>query len=149
MNENAQIKDLENKYVFWDIDGTLAPYRFNNHVADPNGTNNGMSLKEIEDGVFLTRKPSKHMQNVLGTCNAKIKERLLVYEDKSKADTILQYCKTHNIDLNDVVYVDDVISFLREAERKGIKSYHISSFLDWDYQFISSRNDYAFSIHNG
>lgn len=21
--------DLENKYVFWDIDGTLAPYRFN------------------------------------------------------------------------------------------------------------------------
>lgn len=133
----------------------MAPYRFNNHVADPNGTNNGMSLKEIEDGVFLTRKPSKHMQNVLGTCNAKenivmghcqvkkemedkqpwldkyypmIKERLLVYEDKSKADTILQYCKTHNIDLNDVVYVDDVISFLREAERKGIKSYHISSF---------------------
>lgn len=176
MNENAQIKDLENKYVFWDIDGTLAPYRFNNHVADPNGTNNGMSLKEIEDGVFLTRKPSKHMQNVLDTCNAKenivmghcqvkkemedkqpwldkyypmIKERLLVYEDKSKADTILQYCKTHNIDLKDVVYVDDVISFLREAERKGIKSYHISSFLDWDYQFISSRNDYAFSIHNG
>lgn len=172
----AQIKDLEDKYVFWDIDGTLAPYRFNNHVADPNGTNNGMSLKEIEDGVFLTRKPSKHMQNVLGTCNAKenivmghcqvkkemedkqpwldkyypmIKERLLVYEDKSKADTILQYCKTHNIDLKDVVYVDDVISFLREAERKGIKSYHISSFLDWDYQFISSCNDYAFSIHNG
>lgn len=59
MNENAQIKDLENKYVFWDIDGTLAPYRFNNHVADPNGTNNGMSLKEIEDGVFLTRKTIK------------------------------------------------------------------------------------------
>ena len=47
------------------------------------------------------------------------------------------------------IYVDDVISFLREAERKGIKSYHISSFLDWDYQFISSCNDYAFSIYNG
>lgn len=24
--------DLEGKYVFWDIDGTLAPYRFNDHV---------------------------------------------------------------------------------------------------------------------
>ena len=165
MNENAQIKDLENKYVFWDIDGTLAPYRFNGHVADPDGTDNGMSLKEIGDGIFLTREPSKHMQNVLNTCNTKenivmghcqvkkemedkqpwldkyypmIKERLLVYEDKSKADTILQYCKMRNISLNDVVYVDDVISFLREAERKGIKSYHISSFLDWDYQFIPS-----------
>ena len=29
---------LKNKYVFWDIDGTLAAYRFNGHVADPNGT---------------------------------------------------------------------------------------------------------------
>lgn len=149
MNENAQIKDLEDKYVFWDIDGTLAPYRFNNHVANPNGTNNGMSLKEIEDGVFLTRKPSKHMQNVLGTCNAKENIVMGHCQVKKEMEEILQYCKTHNIDLNDVVYVDDVISFLREAERKGIKSYHISSFLDWDYQFISSRNDYAFSIHNG
>lgn len=35
--------------------------------------------------------------------------------------------------MKDVVYVDDVLVFLREAERKGIKSYHISSFLDWDY----------------
>lgn len=63
-----------------------------------------------------------------------IKDRLLVYEDKSKADTILQYCKEHGINVNDIVYVDDVIPFLREAERKGIKSFHISSFLDWDYQ---------------
>lgn len=30
--------------------------------------------------------------------------------------------------------MDDVISFLREAERKGIPSFHISSFLNWDYQ---------------
>lgn len=164
MNGNAQVKDLKNKYVFWDIDGTLAPYRFNNHVGDPDGTNNGMSLKEIEEGVFLTRKPSKHMQNVLNTCKAKkhivmghcqvkkemedkqpwldkyypmIKERLLVYEDISKAETILQYCRDNEIDLSEVVYVDDVIPFLREAERKGIRSYHISSFLDWDYQSIS------------
>ena len=64
MDENAQMKDLENKYVFWDIDGTLAPYRFNNHVADPNGTNNGMSLKEIEDGVFL---PENH-QSICRMC---------------------------------------------------------------------------------
>lgn len=164
MNGNAQVKDLKNKYVFWDIDGTLAPYRFNDHVGDPDGTNNGMSLKEIEEGVFLTRKPSKHMQNVLNTCKAKkhivmghcqvkkemedkqpwldkyypmIKEKLLVYEDISKAETILQYCKDNEIDLSEVVYVDDVIPFLREAERKGIRSYHISSFLDWDYQSIS------------
>lgn len=90
-----------------------------------------MSIQEIEKGVFLARKPSRRMQKVLSTCNAKenivmghcqvekemqdkqpwldeyypmIKERLLVYEDKSKADTILQYCKSHNINLDDAVY---------------------------------------------
>lgn len=119
-----------------------------------------MSLKEIEDGIFLDRKPSKHMQKILNTCEAKqhiimghcqvekemkdkeiwlnkyypiIKERLLVYEDKSKANTILEYCQKHNINLKDVVYIDDVIPFLREAEHKGIKSFHISSFLDYNY----------------
>lgn len=153
--------ELKNKYIFWDIDGTLAAYRFNGHVSDPEGTDNGMSLKEIEDGVFLKRKPSCHMQSVLSTCGAKqnivmghcqvqkeiddkqlwldkyypsITERLLVSEDKSKADTILQYCNDHDISLQDVVFVDDVIPFLREAERKGIKSFHISSFLDWDFE---------------
>lgn len=136
--------NLRNKYIFWDIDGTLAEYRFNGHVSDPEGTDNGM-----------------HMQMVLSTCGAKqnivmghcqvqkemddkqlwldkyypsITERLLVSEDKSKADTILQYCKDHDISLQDVVFVDDTIPFLREAERKGIKSFHISSFLDWNFE---------------
>ena len=65
--ESVSIKDLENKYVFWDIDGTLAPYRFNNHVADPTGTNNGMSLKEIEDGKGIP------MQNAVAEIEAKYK----------------------------------------------------------------------------
>ena len=63
--------DLENKYVFWDIDGTLAAYRFNGHVADPEGTDNGMSLKEIDEGIFSKRKPSLLMQKVLNECNSK------------------------------------------------------------------------------
>lgn len=177
INGSVEIKDLENKYIFWDVDGTLAPYRFNDHVADPDGTNNGMSLTEIKNGIFLARKPSRQMQNILETCKAKehivmghcqvkkemqdkqlwldkhypiIRERLLVYEDQSKADTIIQYCNERNINLKDVVFVDDVIPFLREAERKNIKSYHISSFLDWDYQFISeNEHDPFFTIHNG
>lgn len=154
--------DLENKYDFWDIDGTLAPYRFNDHVSDPEGTNNGMSLKEISEHIFLTRKPSQHMMKVVYSCGArrnfimghcqvqqemddkqlwldkhfpiiKRQDRLLTFENISKADSIIEYCAGHRIDLKDVVYVDDVLVFLREAERKGIKSYHISSFLDWDY----------------
>ena len=64
-------KDLQNKYVFWDVDGTLAAYRFNDHVADPEGTENGMSLKEVEEGVFLEREPSLFMQKVVNECNSK------------------------------------------------------------------------------
>lgn len=154
--------DLENKYVFWDIDGTLAPYRFNDHVSDPEGTNNGMSLKEISEHIFLTRKPSQHMMKIVYSCGARRnfimghcqvqqemddkqlwldkhfpiirrQDRILTFENISKADSIVEYCAGHRIDLKDAVYVDDVLVFLREAERKGIKSYHISSFLDWDY----------------
>lgn len=160
--------DLENKYVFWDIDGTLAPYRFNDHVSDPEGTNNGMSLKEISEHIFLTRNPSQHMMKVVYSCGARRnfimghcqvqqemddkqlwldkhfsiirrQDRILTFENISKADSIIEYCAGHRIDLKNVVYVDDVLAFLREAERKGIKSYHISSFLDWDY------SDYYFN----
>lgn len=159
---SIKLKDTKNKYIFWDIDGTLAPYRFNDHVGDPDGTENGMSIDEINEHVFMYRDPSRHMQRVLKECMAKenivmrhcqirqeledkqvwldrhypeIVERLLVYESHSKADTILRYCEEKGIELKDVLFVDDVIPFLREAERKGIRSYHISSFLDWDLQW--------------
>ena len=161
MSDSITKNETKDKIIFWDIDGTLAPYRFNDHVGDPCGSNNGMSLKEIENHIFINRKPSKHMQKVVMTCGAKknvimghcqvqqemddkqvwldkyypeIKERILTYEDIPKAESILKYCENHQIDLKNVIYVDDVIPFLREAERKGILSYHISSFLDWEYQ---------------
>lgn len=159
-NGSIKLEDTRNKYIFWDIDGTLAPYRFNNHVSDPNGTNNGMSIEEIENGCFLNRLPSKFMQNVVNTCEAKrniimghcqiqkekedkeiwlnkyypsIKDRLLVFENTPKWKVILDYCKSKNIELNEVIFVDDRLDILREAERKGIPSWHISSFMDWNH----------------
>lgn len=143
---------------FFDIDGTLAAYRFNDHVSDPLGTSNGMSILEIEDGIFFKRKPSLLMQKVLLENEAKenialsyclnekersdknlwldkyypmIRKRFLIDLDKNKARTILDYCHDNNILLKDVIFVDDVLDYLKEAERLGIKSYHISSFLDY------------------
>lgn len=153
------IKDTKDKYVFWDIDGVLAPYRFNGHVGDPDGTNNGMSIAEINNGCFLNRRPLKFMQNVVNTCGSKqniimghcqiqkekgdkelwldkyyptITERLLVFENVPKYRAILDYCTSHGISLDDVVFVDDTLNILREAEKHGIKSWHISSFIDWN-----------------
>lgn len=65
-----------------------------------------------------------------------ISEHLFLSRDKSKTTAILKYCNEHNINLEDVIFVDDEISFLMEAERKDIRSFHISSFLDWEYSML-------------
>lgn len=41
-----------------------------------------------------------------------ISEYLFLSRDKSKTNTILDYCNRHNIDLKDAVFVDDIIPFL-------------------------------------
>lgn len=157
-NGNVKLKDTEGKYIFWDIDGTLAPFRFNDHVCDPLGTHHAMSVKEIEEGIFLYREPSKHMQRVVRECKAKeqfilghchepkeisdkhlwvdkyypqIKKRFFIDDEVSKAGVILDYCKEQKIDLSDVIFIDDSHAIIKEAEKKEIKAYHISSFLDW------------------
>lgn len=157
-NGSITIEETRGKYIFWDIDGTLAPFRFNGHILDPLGTRHGMSLQEIEEGCFLYREPSKHMQRVVAQCEAKehlvmghchaqkeiddkhlwidkyfpmIQTRYLVADEVSKCEMILKHCKEQKIDLKDVVFVDDKINILQEAEENGIAAYHISSFLDW------------------
>lgn len=159
-NGMITIDETKDKYIFWDLDGVLAPYRFNGHITDPTGkTQNGQSDEEILNGCFLYRKPSKHMQNVVNTCKSKknilmghcwnekekadkekwldryypsIKERFLIDIEKSKGKTILDYCLNNNINLKDVIFVDDSFTILRDAEKYGINVYHISSFLDWN-----------------
>ena len=147
------------KYIFWDIDGTLAPYRVNDSVAQDYTVIGEQVPVEISEHFFLLRKPSHHMQKVIASCKAKenivvghfnyeqeeidkqlwldkyypvIRERFFIPYEASKADIILAYCAEYGIDLEDVIFVDDVIPFIREAELKGIRSYHISSFLDWE-----------------
>ena len=42
------LKILKNKDIFVDIDGTLAEYRFNNHLSANDGTSKGQTINEIE-----------------------------------------------------------------------------------------------------
>ena len=158
-NGSISIKDTMGKIIFWDLDGTLAPYRFNGHVADPDGANTGMSRQEIQEGCFFYRAPSRHMQRVIDECGAKlhlimghchdpkeyedkntwldryypmIKERLLTDDNIPKFESIIGYCQQHGISLQDVLFVDDSLKHVFAAERHGISSWHISSFLDWN-----------------
>lgn len=58
MNERM-IKALKNKYIYVGIDGTLAEYRFNDHVSTKDGTTDEQTIKEIEKHVFLHSRPLK------------------------------------------------------------------------------------------
>lgn len=152
-------KITKGKYIFWDIDGVLAPYRFNNHVGVNDGTGNGQSKEEVDEGCFLYRKPSEHMRKVMSSCGAKkniimghcaypkekkdkliwlkkyyplISDVILTAQSIPKYISISEYCKEKGISLKNVIFVDDVMGFLQQAEVNGITSYHISSFLDWE-----------------
>ena len=195
--ENSMNKELINalkdKYIYVDIDGTLAEYRFNNHVSAKDGTTNGQTMEEIENHVFLHSRPLK---TVIQTLKRARKEGIWIcgaiispveLEDKvvwlnenckgiefngrfwfvpeeywnvfleyfdhynsvqykiTKDDTyiatkygaIMKGTKTrlwdwiisHNFtELEKTVFVDDVLSYLKYAEERGVTAYHISSF---------------------
>ena len=53
------VKALKDKYIYVDIDGTLAEYRFNNLISAKDGTTNGQTMEEIENHVFLHSRPLK------------------------------------------------------------------------------------------
>lgn len=47
-----------------------------------------------------------------------IKERLLTFDNIPKHESIINYCNENNILLKDVIFVDDVLEYLKEAEKK-------------------------------
>lgn len=158
LHDSVSKADLKGKVVFWDMDGTLAPFRFNGHIRDLEGSRHSVSMKEIQDGIYFERTPSRFMQRVINDCEAKeniiithchcdrevedkhrwldrnfpmIKVRFVIDENISKTDTILDYCKKSNIPLKNVAFIDDSLHFLKEAESMGIPCWHISSLLDY------------------
>ena len=94
------------------------------------------SKQNIVVGHCLAKKEMQDKRIWLAKNYPMISERLFLSRDKSKTTAILKYCNEHNINLKDVIFVDDVIPFLMEAEREGIRSFHISSFLDWEYSML-------------
>lgn len=192
---NKIINSLKDKYIYVDIDGTLAEYRFNNHISAKDGTTNGQTMKEIENHVFLHSRPLKTVIQTLKRarkrgiwiCGAIISpieledkvvwlnknckgiefngmfwfvpeeywDSFLEYFDhynsrdykmyhddtyiETKYGAVMKGSKTriwdwitdHNFhELDKSVFIDDVLSYLRYAEDRGVTAYHISSFIE-------------------
>lgn len=65
MMNNRMVKLLKGKNIYVDVDGTLAEYRFNDHVSAKDGTTNGQTTEEIENHVFLHSRPLKSVIKTL------------------------------------------------------------------------------------
>ena len=116
-NFNASIS-FDQKFYKQDMEGSIA------HVKML-GKQGILTEKEMQDkGIWLAKNYPM------------ISEHLFLSRDKSKTTAILKYCNEHNINLKDVIFVDDIIPILIEAEREGSRSFHISSFLDWEYSML-------------
>ena len=62
---------FKGKFIYVDIDGTLAEYRFNNHVSAKDGTTNGQTMEEIVNHIFLTSRPLKTVIKTLKRAKVK------------------------------------------------------------------------------
>ena len=66
------IDNLKEKYVFFDIDGTLSEYRYNNQLYAGRRPELGcQSLNELLfSNLFLNARPLKTMQNIISNLNS-------------------------------------------------------------------------------
>ena len=181
------ISNCKNKYIYTDIDGTLAEYRFNNHLSAKDVTANGQTIEEINNHIFLYSRPLKTVIDTLRKvekrgiwiCGAIISPIELQDKDiwlrkncsgidfngkfwfvseeywdmfldhfncnkgdmhiftqygfiiKGSKKSMWDWIVNHNLhQLEDCVFLDDVLSYLKYAEERGVTAYHISSFLE-------------------
>ena len=111
MKNSLHAQDFEGKVAFFDIDGVLAPFRFNGHVRhyDPPM---GVNAEELESGIFLKREPCKHMQDIVNSINTRrnivvtgyIEERDGIKSDRERHDKRL-WIAQHYPEVSDIIFV--------------------------------------------
>ncbi len=153
------LEKLKGKYVFFDIDGTLSEFRYNDKLFSDDQIG-CQSLNDLLFGdLFYKARPLKTMQKVISNLDSdkvfilgtvftsnearqkyrwlaenfpNIKKENIIFINRAeiKPLVILEYVKHFNWNISDVIFVDDRLDVLREAEVLGIKSYHPSSFVE-------------------
>lgn len=159
MYVSEMVELLKDKYVFLDLDGTLSPYRFNDHVNGRSGLG-GQSLKELlfDKTIFLKQRPLQTMITILKQINPEklyilganctnneieqklkwlkiyypfIKEDHIIFVCASdlKVQVMEAYCEKIGVSRHDMVLVEDKHKTLYDAEEAGFIAYHVTSFM--------------------
>ena len=133
------LEKLKGKYVFFDIDGTLSEFRYNDKLFsdDQIGCQSDVISGLDGENVFIlgtvfTNNEAQQKYRWLASNfpNIKIENIIFINRAEIKPLVILEYVKHFNWNISDVIFVDDRLDVLREAEVLGIKSYHPSSFVE-------------------
>ncbi len=128
--------------------------------VNPNGQSfGGQSLDELLFETYDSVRPLKTMQKLLSQVDAskiyvlgaiitynEIKTKLkwlkkhypFIHEENMifvadlniKTEVIKAYSKKLNLNFKDLIFIDDKLDALRDAEEQGIPAYHITSFVD-------------------
>ena len=158
-NGTATKDNLAGKIIFWDIDGTLAPYRINGHVfGKEDYMMHAASDEEIAAHAYLLRDPSRKMQKIVAMLDneqyvlsavhhpieradkkiwtaknfPEIKDAFFCDSKENKVDRLITIAEELELKREDVCLVDDTPDNVKKAEQAGFMAWHISSFLDFD-----------------
>lgn len=153
------LRHIKDKKIFFDIDGTLAEYRFNDHVAGDIEIGGQTKSEIFDQRIFTKSRPLKTVQEaskllaenneifVLGAKEfpeevsqkhewldeyypwIKKENRIFVNSSTLKTKALEDYSEIKNINPIDIIFVDDLVVTLWAVERAGFKAYHISSFI--------------------
>lgn len=152
------IGSLKKKLVFFDFDGTLSEFRFNNKVG-PEEMTGGLIYNLAFNKIYDNVRPLATMQAVVNeldpervyilgaiTLSSEIEEKkvwlaknypsikkenmIFVNNADTKLEILEAYRKKLNLDYSDIVFVDDMHTTIMRAEELGFIAYHPSSFVD-------------------
>lgn len=85
-------------------------------------------------GHYLLDKEVEDKNKWLDMHFSSIKDRIFKSVGIDKWAAIKVWLEDNGYKQEDAILIDDTVSILFDAEKHGIKAYHISSLLDWDYR---------------
>lgn len=111
LKNSLYASDFKGKVAFFDIDGVLAPFRFNGHITHLD-TMMGVNVEELESGVFKNRIPSRHVQSIVKDIETKrnvvitgyIEERDGIKSTKERDDKEF-WVRTNYPEIDDIIFV--------------------------------------------